>query len=105
MFWSITVLPVLGGAITNARWPFPIGDIKSITRHVGSSVWCPAFPFLSVVVRQDTKVSNCQNLSMPDNIRFLKIYLVYFKSAKYLSPSLVILFHPLLYHHFSAQTF
>jgi hypothetical protein len=34
MFCSITVLPVRGGATISARWPLPIGVIKSITREV-----------------------------------------------------------------------
>ncbi len=36
MFCSITVLPVRGGATINARWPLPIGAIRSITRGVRS---------------------------------------------------------------------
>ena len=36
MFCSITVLPVRGGATISARWPLPIGAIRSITRGVKS---------------------------------------------------------------------
>ena len=52
-----------GGAMTKARWPFPIGDIRSITRQVDPPVWCLAFPFLSEVACLDTKVSSYQSLS------------------------------------------
>ena len=36
MFCSITVLPVRGGATISARWPLPIGAIRSMTREVMS---------------------------------------------------------------------
>ena len=34
MFCSITVLPVRGGATIRARWPMPIGAIRSMMRWV-----------------------------------------------------------------------
>ena len=34
IFCSITVLPVRGGDTISARWPLPIGEIRSITRGV-----------------------------------------------------------------------
>ena len=48
MFCSMTVLPARGGDTINARWPFPSGVIKSITRvvrslRVGSSNSSPSF--------------------------------------------------------------
>ena len=38
MFCSITVLPVRGGATISARWPLPIGVIRSMTRLVMSLI-------------------------------------------------------------------
>jgi len=32
MFWSRTVLPVLGGATMRARWPLPTGETMSMIR-------------------------------------------------------------------------
>ncbi len=38
MFCSSIVLPALGGATNKPRWPRPIGDAKSSTRAVMSSL-------------------------------------------------------------------
>ena len=37
-FCSSTVLPAFGGATIRARWPLPIGAVRSITRAVMSSL-------------------------------------------------------------------
>src|SRR6266545_3124386 len=55
MFCSSTVLPVRGGDTIRARWPLPIGAMRSITRVEMSSCCCgvvPAF-LVSVPVRRE----------------------------------------------------
>ena len=62
MFCSSTVLPVRGGDTIRARWPLPIGAIRSITRVEMSSCCCgvvPAF-LVSVPVRRE--------LTRPDEV-------------------------------------
>ena len=69
-------------------------------------VWYPAFPSLGVIARQDIKVSNYQNLfyagqpQVPRNLSGLLL-----RVRNIFLHLLVTLFHPLLYHRFSAQTF
>ena len=46
MLCIMMVLPALGGATNNPRWPFPVGEHKSMMRPVKSSL--EPFPFSRV---------------------------------------------------------